>query len=258
MRLPPSSGVFLASAASFSVLWFLHGTEVLDHFRLQRAEVAALVAPPRLWLSLPVLLLALVAVGVYGWASRRRRPPGFPGYRLLPILLVVTVFADFLVLSESAVPVSSADQTAITLAVLQRGLFAGTRGTVPTDPDKLRTLVQGLGPPPYHVRGQRPSHWNLQVRSGCEGPVGEAPGTEPLTIIYCVSSDRRLAWITVLSLPAEQKFGPAAMFSRGGEIQMVPIFDPQAAEPGAPLPERPPSEPAAPVEGGRFERGPPD
>ncbi len=245
MRLPPTNGAFVGALSSFGVLLALYGAELADWVRLQSAQVAALSRAPRPWLAVPVLLLAVGGAGLYAWALRARKPVSFPGYRLLPISLVVALFVDVLVLSSAAVPVSSPDQTAVALALLQRNLMSQTQGTVITEPARLRPLVKELGAPPYFVNGEPVEEWNLQVRTGCEGPVGEAPGVAPATLIYCVSKDRRIAWITVVSLPVEQRFGPPGMFGRNGNVQMVPVLDPRTFEEEAP-------------EGSPGERAPPD
>ncbi len=219
----PSTKTWLSNAVCLVVLAWLYGGDLRDALRARTAEVAAFALPPSP--VQPAVVLAVTAlaalVALYGLA--RRRGPEFRGYRLLPIVLVSALFLDLL-FAESEVPVSSAGAANYALqhfaqAVQQR---AGA-GALPTTPAQLQPLLEPLGQPPYLVRGQPVPAYGLQVRERCDGPVAQAPGAQVGTLLYCVAPGARAAWVTLVGLPSEQRFGTPQVFSVGGRPRFVTV-----------------------------------
>lgn len=221
----PSRKTLLANAVSLIALAWLYGGDLSDALRARDAEVAGFLQPPSAFVPALVLLVTAAAAGTAAWGLLRRRGDDFKGYRVLPIVLVAALLVD-LVRSESAQYLGSAE---LTLSALQdfRSMAAelATEKDVPADPAVLGRLVEKLGPAPYLVRGQPVGAFTLQVREGCTGPVQEASGARPGTLLYCVAPERREAWISVVGLPAGQRFGSAALLSAEGAplaLQVVP------------------------------------
>jgi hypothetical protein len=254
----PSRKTLLANGLSLIALGWIYGGDLVDALQARSAEVAAFTALPSVTRPALVLVLGAVATLVVAWGLLRRQQEGFKGYRLLPILVVGALFAD-LVFAESRVPLDSTDVASMALQRFQQAAQPlTTREVVPADPRALQPLLAGLGAPPYLVRGEKLSAYSLQVRENCEGPVREAPaGTRPGTLFYCVAPERKGAWVTVVGLPAETRFGLPAVLSVGGEARFV-LVRPQEAEEGgdgedgAPLRDvsGPPEAPGAPDGGG--------
>jgi hypothetical protein len=236
----PSLKTLAANAACLLALAWLYGGDLLDSFRARSAEVSALVAiPPVAW-PLAVLSLTAAALAVGGWGLWRGRGEGFKGYRLLPILLLCALFVDLLA-AEDQLPLRSEDVALLSLYRFQEQAQALATGrSVPTDPALLSPLLKELGAPPYLVRGTRARSYSLQVRSGCEGPLLEAPGAQPGTLLYCVASDHSAAWVTLVGLPAGERFGPPGILSLDGEpaVKQVRALPPPPQGEQAPEPFR--------------------
>ncbi len=221
----------VANAVAFVLLVWLYGGDLADYRRAKWATVSALTELPNAPLAIAAVVLALGAAGVAVYGLLRRRGPDFKGYRLLPIAAVAVLFVDLFVLAGERLPVGSAEQLAMALRVFERRASElATPEGVPDDARALGELVKELGRPPYLVRGERAQSYRLQLRTGCQGPVSEAPGAEVGTILYCVSADRRMAWVTAMGLPAEQTFGEPRVFSVGGK-PYVAVLTAGLAEP---------------------------
>lgn len=222
MKLP-SFKTLLANGLCLSTLAWLYGGDLWDALRARTAEVSAFLAPPRLvW---PALVLAAtgVALGIVLWGLVRGRVEGFKGYRLLPILLVSALFFD-LVLAEGDVPLLPEDVASLVLDQFQEKAAALAQGkTVASDPAVLRPLLDELAPPPYLVRGERVPAWSLQVREQCQGPVLEAPGLAVGTVVYCVAPNGEKAWVTLVGLPAGERFGLPTVFSVAGQPRVAVV-----------------------------------
>jgi hypothetical protein len=217
----PSRKTLLGNVLSLAALAWIYGGDLADAVRARSSEVAAfttLPSPvgPAVVLALTVLATLVVVGGIVG-----NRAEGFKGYRLLPILLVGSLFVD-LVLAESRVPLSSLDVASMSLQRFhQLAQELATEQSVPDDPRILQPLLEQLGKPPYLVRGEPVAAYTLQVRKDCEGPVREAPGVLPGTLLYCVAPERKGAWVTLVGLPAEHRFGVPAVVSARGEARFL-------------------------------------
>jgi hypothetical protein len=234
MRLPGRK-LLLANAACLLLLAWLYGGELRDALRARGADVSAFVEPPPLVRPAVVLALAALALGAMVWGMLRGRGGDFKGYRLLPLLLVGALFVD-LVLVESRVPLGSTDLATMSLRYFHNlAQQQATVDGVPADAATLSPLLQKLGRPPYLVRGQPATQYTLQVRQDCEGPVGSAPGLQPGTFIYCVAPGRKGAWITLVGLPAEQRFGTPDILSVRGEPRFLLVQPARPEEEGGTL-----------------------
>ncbi|NMO21313.1 hypothetical protein HPC49_32790 [Pyxidicoccus fallax] len=217
----PSRKTLLGNVLSLAALGWIYGGDLSDALRARSAEVSALTSLPSPVMPAVVLALAAAVTAVVLGALVRGKGEDFKGYRLLPILLVGSLFAD-LVLAESRVPLSSLDIASMSLQRFQ-GLAQEltTDQAVPDDPRVLQPLLEQLGRPPYLVKGEPLEGYTLQVRKDCEGPVREAPGVRPGTLLYCVAPERKGAWVTLMGMPAERRFGEPGIVSAGGETRFV-------------------------------------
>lgn len=239
----PSRKTLLANGLSLSALAWLYGGDLRDALRARDAEVAAYTQLPSV--GLPALAVALTAcvAAVAVWGLLRRRDDGFKGYRLAPILLVVALMVD-LVGSERSGFLSSTELTSAVLADFRDAATAlATPEAVPTDPAVLRPLVERFGPAPYLVRGQPVGPFTLEVREGCTTPASDMRGARPGTLVYCVSGDRREAWISAVGLPRERRFGPPEMVSTSGVLHVTRV---QTRQADGPSPGQRPDELALP------------
>lgn len=213
----PSLKTLLGNAACLLALVWLYGGDLLDASRARSAEVSAFLAPPPVVWPAVVLAASAGVLGALLWGLVRGRGEDFKGYRLLPILLLCALFVD-LARAENQLPLRSEEAAALALRQFADGAEALSGGrTVPTDPAVLRPLLAELEPPPYLVRGERAAAWSLQVRQRCEGPVQEAPGLAVGTLIYCVAPDLQKAWVSLVALPAGERFGLPSVLSGDGE-----------------------------------------
>ncbi|WP_434299366.1 hypothetical protein [Corallococcus exiguus] len=219
----PSRKSLLTNVLCLGALGWIYGGDLSDALRARTEEVSALLTPPSAVRASIVLGLAGVGLTVFLAGLLRKKPEGFKGYRLLPILLVVALFVD-LVLAESRTPL---DPPEMALVALQR--FQGeaqklaTVESVPTRSQVLQPLVDALGSPPYLERGASVPAYTLQVRTDCEGPVRDAPGARAGTLLYCVARDGKQAWVTLVGLPAEVRFGAPAVLSQRGEPRVAVV-----------------------------------
>ncbi|MFL5343663.1 MAG: hypothetical protein ACJ8AT_02665 [Hyalangium sp.] len=249
----PSQKVLVANAVCLLGLLWLYGGDVHDALQARTAEASAFLDPPPFVRPMVVLGLGAVALGVTVWGLLRRRGDDFKGYRLLPVLLVGALFVD-LVFAEPRMPLKSVDLATMSLQYFQElAQQQTTSDSVPVDPAALRSVLDKLpGRPPYLVRGQPAGAYALQVRQDCEGPVRSAPGLEPGTFIYCVAPGKKAAWISLVGLPAERRFGTPDVVSVDGEARFLVV------QPLPPEEEESPESPtSSPFRGGGSQPPPP-
>lgn len=198
-------------------LW-VYGGEVTDTLALRSSEVAALSEAPNLTLAALVLAATFGAAAATLYGVVRRKTAAWRGYTAMPILLVVLLLGNLVFLSSSHSYVGSTELTLHRLNELanQANLLA-TPTQVPRARE-LESLVPSMDAPPFLVRGERPKAWRLIERDGCSGPADDAKGEPVGTIVYCRASDGQQAWISVVALSLDHRFGPAAMMSRNGKV----------------------------------------
>lgn len=232
----PSRKTLLGNLLSLAALAWIYGGDLADAVRARSADVSALVELPSPVRPAVVLCLAALALGVVIVGGLARgRADDFKGYRLLPILLVGALFFD-LMLAESRIPIESTDAASMALQRFQKlAQEQSTLDAVVEDPRVLQSFLEQLGRPPYLVRGEQLPGYTLQVRKDCEGPVQEAPGVRPGTLLYCVAPERKGAWVTLVGLSAETRFGPPEVLSVGGQTRFLlvqPALGEESPEPG--------------------------
>jgi len=241
----PGLPTLAANAGSLALLLWLYLGDLLDAARAQQAEVAALTAPPQTGWAWAVLTLALAAAAVAAFGLLRGKGPDFRGYRLLPIVVLVALFVDLFVVTSTRSALGSADRMELALARLggQANTLAAATGQVPSA-EALRPYLAELGDPPYLVHGQpAKGGFSLQTRQGCNGPVSEAPGAPLGTFVYCIAEGQKAAWLTVVALPAAERFGSPALLSRDGKPITLSVQPadlpppPDAPPPGAAAPK---------------------
>jgi hypothetical protein len=228
-------------------LGWLYGGDLLRWIEAQGAEVSALSELPRLWLSL--LGCAVTIGGVVIVVLARTKPANWAPLRLLTIATVSLLFLDFVVLNSRRSPLTPDDQTALAVQFLSESASreAGTEA-VPRDPQLLASFLEGLGSVPYFVKGERVPAWKVELRERCPGPASEAGQASVGTLIYCVSTDRKQAWVTAVATAQGQVFGPRGVFStQEGWVGEVHVAPPEpAAEPEEELSPPPVWEPPTP------------
>ena len=211
--------------------------------------MAALTALPRVYFAAGVLLFAVGAAAMFVEGALRGRDGSFRGYRLLPILAVLALSADLFFLPPLGGPreVSALARRDVNAFAAAAQAMA-TPASVPTSAGALERAARELGRPPYLVRAERPERYAVRVRTGCQGPAANAQGEGAGTLVYCVAADSLHAWVTVVALPIEQKFGAPAVLSLSGV--------PYAAEVTARTPARSDEEEPIGGSGGAAPRGP--
>lgn len=247
-------------AITAALVW-LYGGDLMDALRVPTAELAAFVQPPTAGFAGLALLLTLGAAGAAAYGHFKKLGPHYRGHRLLPIVLVVVLFADLVVVSSARTPISASERAV--LAVHQFASRANALSTptrVSTDEAELAKALADLGSPPYFVRGRRVPAFSLQVRPPCEGPVTERGDAGPGTLLYCARQDGKAAWVTLVGLPVGTRFGTPGIVTRGGvplagEVGVAAPEDGPDAAPG--LPPGPPEEPAPGPRWGEVPADPP-
>lgn len=235
---PLRVGQVVARGGLLLFLAWLYGGDLLRWVQAQSAEVAALTELPRLWLSLLGLGGALGGGVVLALALARKKPAHWQPLRLLTIGVLSLLCLDFVVLSSRQTLLSPDDQTQLAVqAVAEAANQAAGAEAVPRDPALLQSFVEGLGPVPYFLQGERVGDWKLELRERCAGPAAEPGQATVGTLIYCVAVDRKQAWVTLVGTPSGRVFGPRAIVSTTdawvGEVHVAP----PEPEPGA---EQPP------------------
>ncbi|RKG64347.1 hypothetical protein D7V80_27310 [Corallococcus sp. CA054B] len=227
----PSRKTLLTNVLCLGALGWIYGGDLSDALSARTAEVSALLTPPSAVRASVVLGLAGVGLAVFVAGLLRKKPEDFKGYRLLPILLVLALFLD-LVLAEGRTPLDPPEMAAVALQRFQNeAQKLATVESVPSRAQVLQPLVDALGAPPYLERGTSVPAYTLQVRTDCEGPARGAPGTRAGTLLYCVARDGKQAWVTLVGLPAEVRFGAPAVLSHRGEPRVAVVRAQLPAEP---------------------------
>jgi hypothetical protein len=190
---------FALSLVGAAVVAFLALPPLAFDRALRSAVYAELPLPPAwvFWIG-----LALGAVGLLASVVLfiRKADAANPGYRICAMVAVTLVFLQLVVLSSFAKP-NEAPAGAITaLKRFGDAVAKEPREYLPASVAELTPYVNDLPPPLYLEHGKQPPRFGVGVTLGCSGPVGEAGGNPPGTILYCVSNDRKSAWATVVGL----------------------------------------------------------
>jgi hypothetical protein len=233
--------VGINAALALLLLW-LYGGDVLDVLRATGSEAAALAALPSLPFAAIALLGMLLGSGLTVQGALGRRDASWRGYRVMPIVAVVVLFVDLFVLASGRPTVASNARAVAALdGFEQHASELSKPNAVPADAHTLEPVVKALGPTPWLRRGEVVPEWTLKVFTGCQAPRTDAAGEVAGTLLYCVNEPRTLAWITLVGLPFDQRFGSPALVTQGGAplVGVVRV---------APKDEANPSEPSFTVE----------
>lgn len=205
-----ASTVSRALFAGF-LLWLYVG-DVVRWLRLQTAAVAVMVDAPSLPLALVGSAVALAFLAVV-LSSLRPKPfvPARPA-RWISAAAVVLVFVDFMGISsrrDLSYPEDALVGAANIIATI--GNEASGTDVVARSPALFDEALSRFSDVPIFVNGERVARWQLQLREGCAGPAADPQGAAPGTVVYCVASDRRQAWVNVVATARAKPFGDAAM-----------------------------------------------
>lgn len=208
----------LATNAALALLLLLaEGRQLQLALRTQRAPVSAVLQPPSLLFAGMVLGLTVAALGLGLGAALQGYEPSSRVFRLLPILLAVTVFVEVFV-RGSTHPLMTPDRE-LEGALGQFAAQArtlGSQGQVSRDGLALQGAADALPRPPYRVRGVLLERYRVEVRGGCAGPAEAVAGAAAGTLVYCVAPDSKRAWVGAVALPAEEQWGLPQIFTRAG------------------------------------------
>jgi hypothetical protein len=198
-------------------------------------EVAGLSALPSLPFALLALGGALAGAGLSMFGVATKRDKAWRGFRVMPIVAVVVLFVDMFVLSSSKSPFSSNARASVALDLFeQRAMQLATTASVPSDERTLEPVVKMLGPVPWLVKGEALPEWSLKLFYGCSGPQLDAAGLGAGTLLYCVDTARTQAWVTLVGLPYEQRFGAPQLVTQGGAVLTAVIHTLPPADDEAP------------------------
>ncbi len=211
------------------------GTALLgDTVRLyaegRSAPVSHLVAVPMLafWIPAALVFGASLVVGVMALRGKL-----LGRLSRMPMLVLALIgFVDAFMLPDVRPPLSAFD-VSLPLQVVGQGIEAQAEGgKLPVTVEELLPTVSAVGAPSLLVRGVRPAQWALVVRTDCTAAVDSAPGTAAGTMIYCVSADRRRAWLTAVA-PTEERFGEASVARVNGSplVQRIAASEGDAQPP---------------------------
>lgn len=224
-----------------ALLAFFYAGDLLRVWRATHAEVSLLAELPSLPLSLVGVAVLLGGAGLLAFGLATGRDASWRGYRLGPVAGVALLFFDFAVLSSVRGPLTAEQRVLLALSSLAEGAAEhASHQAVPDEPRLLQSFVDEVGPTPLFRRGERVARWTVEVRRGCTGPLSQAPGVAAGTLVYCVASDGRQAWITAVALPLGQAFGAPAVVSTEEPWAQVVTVAP-APGPPEPQPQAPPS-----------------
>lgn len=234
MKLPGKATV-ATNVLALLFLAYLYVGDVLDYGRALTAEASALHKLPNVIFASLVLATTGAVVVMLAVKLTRGADAADRVFRLLPIVAVVALFVDLFVLSADDAVINPPDQAAVALQMFTEAASArSTANQVPTSERDLTDLLKDLGAPPYLLKGKPATAYSLSRRDNCTGPVEEAPGVQVGTFIYCVAPDRKSAWVTVMALPYEERFGVPRVLSRQGVSLVTLVRPPTPGQPELP------------------------
>lgn len=191
-------GVFL--------LW-LYAGDVIRWIRLQAAPVAVMNEPPVLLLG---IIGTVIALSLFAMLFTSKLPPRFAKW--VPLLAVLLPLIDFIAIaSRSSFVLPEETLVGAAHSVAQAAAESSGTQVVLRDPSVLEAAVAPFTDVPLFVKGERVPKWKVQLRDGCAGPATDARDASPGTIVYCVSADRRQAWVNVVATAGGSTFGEVAM-----------------------------------------------
>lgn len=218
--------VVLRVAMLLFVAW-LYGGDLAQWLEARSADVAVMSDLPHPELAVLGVLVAISGFGVLAVALMQKRPAAWRPQRLVSIAIVFLLFFDFVVLSSRKSLLPAEEQALLAVQSLAEGAseLSGEEAVL-RDPNALQAMANELGPAPFFEQGTRVKGWTVETREGCRGPAGDARGAHAGTLVYCVSVDRKTAWVTLVATAAGQRFGPRVVASTDpawvGEVKAAP------------------------------------
>lgn len=230
------AALFVQGLLSVFVLWLYPG-DLVRYLRAQGAPVAMMAEMPSLTLSLLGTLVALGFTAALILVALKKQSASWRPRVMLLAASMFLLFIDFTVLASRRSAITAESRMLLTITTLcdEAERNAAVESVV-RDPQLLQSFVANLGAVPLFVEGQRVAGWKVEVRERCAGPALEPGSSSPGTLIYCVSSDRHHAWVTLVGTSLGQTFGaPAVVSTEGDWLGEVSALEPPAEEPGPPV-----------------------
>ncbi len=230
-------GALIAKLLFAAFLLWLYGGDLVRWLRAQVADVTVMNHLP----SLPLALVgSFVAMG-FGYvvlaSAFTAQPANWRPRRIATIAAVSLLFFDFLVLSSRRPMVPPVEVLIASInTVAEAAGQASSTQSVARDPSILEEALAPFRDVPLFVKGERVSGWKVQLRESCSGPATELQTATPGTLIYCVSSDRQRAWVTLVATVNGATFGaPGIAGTDGVWVGTVGVARPRAEQPGPPV-----------------------
>lgn len=219
----------IASALYAAFMLWLYGGDVVRWARLQSSAVTVMNDAPSLPLGIVGVVVALAFIVVL---VRKQLLPA-PIAKWVPVLAVLVLFFDLIVVSSRR-NVIYAEEMLVGAAstIAQVANEASGAEVVARDPLLFEEAVAPYTDVPLFVKGERVPKWKVQLREGCSGPAADVRDATPGTIVYCVSSDRRQAWVNVVATADGSTFGDVAMVGVSDRwVSHVRVSEPRRAPP---------------------------
>ncbi|MBI5548893.1 MAG: hypothetical protein HY901_33850 [Deltaproteobacteria bacterium] len=229
-------GVLAANLVSLAIVgWY--GVRYLDVALEVRGKVASVFSVPPWYLYSGGLALAAIGALVGAAARIRRVPPQRQVYRLLPVLAVAFLGLHVFVVPPCLLPVHADQIVAAQLEMVESESLLAKDGRFTSQPEQVASALSSYSPPFVGRDGQPLGRWHVMVHSACTGPLSEAPaGTDPGTILYCISTDRSKVWLHALGTGDSLAGGPAFVRAEGRPAVLA-LSLPSASLPEAASPE---------------------
>jgi len=220
-----------ANALAFAALFGTGAWYLALGLRAREAEASALVRLPPWPVYSAMAALALGLAGAAAVAWLRRRDPDRRVFRLLPVAAILGLSVHLLLLPPYRPPVASDALAAGQLRALGGAVRLPADGAIPLEGDALAAA----SPPmvaPYLRHGEPAGPWRHQVVRGCEGPLTAAPpDAQAGTFLWCVSADRRRAWVHAVGTGGAD-VGEAGFVRESGGVATAIVG--RGAQPGEP------------------------
>lgn len=239
MKTKPGSLIAQLLFAAF-LLW-LYGGDLVRWVRAQVADVTVMNQLPSLPLAIVGSLIALGFGFVVIASALKVQPTNWRPRRFSTIAAVSLIFFDFLVLSSRR-PMMPAVELLVAAvnAVADAGSLAASTQSVARDPAIFEEALASFRDVPLFVKGERVAGWKVQLRESCSGPATELQSATPGTVIYCVSTDRKHAWVTIVATANGTTFGtPTIAGTDGVWLGTVEVARVREEQPGPPVWEEP-------------------
>jgi hypothetical protein len=227
--------LFLANGVFAAMMAWVYGRELGVVLAVRTAPAAALRELPSVEVISAGLACALLGLVLVSVGALTRRPASWRGFRVVPIAALLIIFVDFGVLGSRRLPGSPEQLAQLAVqGVAELAQVSASAEGLPADAGTFAALTADLGPAPYFVHGEGVGSWSVEVRLGCSGPPSAAGTSSPGTIVYCLSVDRRRAWVAAVGLKEGQRTGAPALVSSEDPYLAVVELPPREAADGGP------------------------